>query len=221
MLLYAISTKQARTWVLDLTGPPVDPLDTTGPSVYALVVPSPPVQVYIGSTKNLKARIRQHLTRSRTELSGRSRDGRRTSAAAVLARVLSGHSGLLVIRLESVPPDQEKLLRRLELAWLLDAAREEMPEARRRGPSINWSGEPGELRAAFALARHRRWPEHWIAALRPLCENKALPDRTLTRPPRESAPARRRKHRPKARPARDPRPQTDPANHRSPPTEAP
>lgn len=197
MLLYAISTKETRTWVLDLTGPPVDPLETTGPSVYALVVPTPPVGVYIGATKNLKARIRQHLTRSRSELSGRARDGRRTSAAAVLARVLSGQSGLLVIRLESVPPGEEKLLRRLELAWLLVAARQELPEARKRGPAINWSGEPGELGSAFALARHRRWPEQWIAALRPLCENKALPDRTLTRPSSESAPARRRKLRPK------------------------
>jgi hypothetical protein len=191
MLLYALTTK-TRTWVLDLTRPPDGPVETRAPSVYALVVPAAPVAVYIGSTKNLAARIRQHLSRSRALLS-RGRGPHclpRTAAAAVLSRVIAGRSGLLVIRLEAVPPGDETLLRRLELAWLIVAAREELPEPRRRGPRIQWSGDPGELRKAFRLARKRHWPGLWIRALKPLCDHRALPDPRLARPP-QTGPAGR------------------------------
>ena len=201
MLLYALNTrKQFRTWVLDLTAPPQSPADLASPSVYALVVPAAPMQIYIGSTRNLRARLRQHITRSRAEL-GQGRRGRRlarTSSAAVLKRVLSGRSALLVLRLEAVPRGNEALLRRLELARLIVAAREELPVQKRRGPRIVWPGDPGELRLAFRLARKRRWPGLWVQALKPLCENRALPDPPPGRPrpvAKPSMPGAQKRHR--------------------------
>lgn len=178
MLLYTLTTKDVPIWILDLTGPPHAPAEVNAPSVYALVVPRPPVQVYIGSTKNLRARIRQHITRSHSALHGGRGSYRRppTTADAVLSRVVSGRSSLLVIRLEAVAPGDEELLRRLELAWLIVAAREELPHQKQRGPKITWPGDPGELRKAFLLARKRYWPAKWIRILTPLCEAKVLPD---------------------------------------------
>jgi hypothetical protein len=99
----------------------------------------------------------------------------------VLRPVIAGRSGLLVLRLETAPPGDAEALQRLELAWLLVAAREELPLARRRGPRLQWSGDPSDLRAAFRLARTRCWPGQWIRALRPLCENRALPERSPCR----------------------------------------
>ena len=216
MLLYPLATRSARTWLLDLTGPLTPP---DRPSVYALVVPVSPPRIYIGATQHLAQRVHQHLSRSKSEWRrGRGRKcPPRTAAAAVLAPVFAGRSGLLVIRLEAVPPGNETLLRRLELAWLIVAAREELPEQRRRGPRLQWSGDPGELRQAYQLARTRRWPEQWIRALRPLCDNRALPDRPVRRRrPRgpADAPAARRAPRPaapepagrEAVPAREPGP---------------
>jgi len=179
MLLYPLPLKAIRCWCLDLTVPPGGP----GPCVYALVVPAPPPAIYIGATKNLRGRVGQHLSRARTALR-RGRGPRRppqTAAAALLRPVIAGRSGLLVIRLEASPPGDAAALQRLELCWLLVAAREELPVARRRGPRIQWSGDPGELRAAFRLARTRRWPGQWIRALRPLCDNRALPERSPRR----------------------------------------
>lgn len=194
MLLYTLTMKKSSCWVLDLTGPPQGPAELTAPSIYALVVPAPPVGVYVGATKNLRARIRQHLTRSRSEVvNGRGRHNTvRSPAADVLSRVISGRCGLLVIRLEAVAPGNEALLRRLELAWLLVAAREELPVRRQRGPKIQWSGDPGEMRAAFRLARKRAWPGRWIRVLRPLCENYAACDRDPLDPPGISPGSKRR-----------------------------
>ena len=200
MLLYTLTTKDMPIWVLDLTGPAQGPAEVSAPSVYALVVPSTPAQVYIGSTKNLRSRIRQHLTRSRSELLRGPGSHRlpRTTAAAVLERVVSGRNGLLVIRLEAVAPGNEALLRRLELAWLLVAAREELPVRRQRGHQIQWSGDPGEMRAAFRLARKRNWPGPWIRILKPLCENYAACERDAVDPPGLPPSIKRRATEPKA-----------------------
>ncbi|WP_340117886.1 GIY-YIG nuclease family protein [Pelagibius sp. 7325] len=210
MLLYTLTTKDVPVWILDLTGPATGPATVDAPSVYALVVQGPAAQVYIGSTKDLRARIRQHISRCHSALHGGSGSYRRppTSADAVLSRVVSGRSGLLVIRLEAVAPGDEELLRRLELAWLIVAARQELPVEKRRGPKIAWCGDPGELRKAFLLARKRHWPGKWIRILKPLCQKTALPDpvpnRTRraarTSPPATISAKKRRRRLPKPRP---------------------
>jgi hypothetical protein len=142
------------------------------------VVPRPlPSAVYIGATRQLRSRIGHHLSRSRRALAGAKAGKRspRNPAGAILRPVLEGRSALLVIRLEALPGADGATLRRHELAWLLVATREELPLARQRGPAIHWPGEPSELRAAFRLARHRRWPSRWVSALTPLCLERALP----------------------------------------------
>jgi hypothetical protein len=184
MLLYPLHIPSARTWLLDLTAPQTA-LDL--PSVYALVVPLSPPLIYIGATRDLTARVRRHLSRARRAwglAALGARPGTPTTAAAGLRPVITGRAGLLVIRLEAAPPDDRQALQRLELCWLLVAAREELPVKRQRGPRLQWDGEPGELRAAFRLARSRHWPDQWIRALRPLCQNHVLPQ-----PPGRKAPA--------------------------------
>jgi hypothetical protein len=170
------------------------------PSVYALMVPLPaPGRLYIGSTCWLRRRVQHHLSRSRTDLA-RTRAGAKTqtpknqqaqsrtsgqasgralrnSASRILEPVLAARCALLVVRLEALPGADQATLKRHELAWLLVAAREALPVTRRRGPSIEWKGDADEMRAAFRLARRRCWPGPWLAALRPLCLNRALPQR--------------------------------------------
>ena len=182
MMLYAMTTRQARTWCLDLATPGALPGTATAtqdlPSVYALIVPRPlPSAVYIGATRQLRSRIGHHLSRSRRALARAAREKQppRNPVGNILKPVLDGRSALLVIRLEALPGADGATLRRHELAWLLVATREELPLARQRGPAIHWPGEPSELRAAFRLARHRRWPSRWVSALTPLCLERALP----------------------------------------------
>ena len=205
MLLTPLTLCRTRCWLLDLTAWPAPP--GQGASVYALVTTKAPARVYIGSTKNrLEARLRQHIARSRRELRLK-REGKgppASSATAVLAPVLAGRSGLIVLRLERVPGGNRRLLRLVELAWMLVATREELAMARRRGPQLEWSGEPGDLRRAFKLARKRRWPGLWLRALKPLCENRCLPDPPLSpapwrRPGRPKASAQRAAARPAGR----------------------
>ena len=176
MLLTTLTLCRTRAWLLDLTGWP--PGRAKGPCVYALVATRAPFTCYIGATKHLEARLRQHLAGCRAHLA-RPRDGSRarpSAASAVLAPVVTGKSGLLVLRLERVPSGNRRRLRLVELSWLLVATREELATPHQRGPQIEWTGDPGELRKAFALARKRHWPSLWVRALKPLCENRSLPD---------------------------------------------
>lgn len=101
------------------------------------------------------------------------KNGRKLKNVAALAPVLAGRQALLVLRLEAVPDERE--LKTVELAWLLVAAGEELPLVRRRGPDLQWAGDPDELRRALRLARTRQWPGRWLTALQPFCHDRSLP----------------------------------------------
>ncbi len=192
MLLYRLPIKKYRVWCLDLAAPGPGLGDPALPCVYALVVPSPPpAGIYIGATRNFRGRVTQHLTRAGTALR-RRRESRCPPGRAIhqlLAPVLSRRSALLVIRLEVAPGADDRKLEALELAWMLVATKAELPLADRRGPRIQWPGEPSQLRRAFAYARTRRWPGLWVKALTPLCKTPDLPARALPRRWAPEAPA--------------------------------
>lgn len=184
MLLYRLPIKKCRVWCLDLAAPGPGLGDPALPSVYALVVPSPPpAGIYIGATADFRSRVTQHLTRAGTARRRRRGPGDPPQRAIhkLLAPVLSGRSALLVIRLETAPGADAATLEALELAWMVVAARAELALAARRGPRIQWAGDPSQLRRAFALARTRSWPGRWVTALTPLCKTPDLPARALPR----------------------------------------
>jgi|GEM_PF-3627090 len=186
MLLYRLPIKKFRVWCLDLAAPGRGLAEPNLPSIYALVVPAPlPAGIYIGASLDFRARITHHLTRAGTARRRRNGSGARPQRAIdkLLAPVLSGRSALLVIRLETTPAGDATRLEALELAWMIAATRAELAVADRRGPKIQWAGEPSQLRRAFNYARTRRWPGVWVKALAPLCRTPPpdLPARALAR----------------------------------------
>lgn len=179
MILYSIRNKDLEVWYLDraahLARPPA------APAVYALVsFENADPTYYVGSSRQLAARISAHLSFARSAtLRGQSAGGRH------LAPVVAKRRRALVLILETCAGADRRRLHRHEQAWMLAAWRDAGPQAladqllassRARGPAI--------------LAARRPWPTPWVEALA-----------GFFREPRRPAPAAERASPRPARPA--------------------